>query len=435
MLALAAALLTPMEIPGGLDLHSDAEHAAKAFGGDVGHYIDYADSLRRTGKPYEGAFSRLFPPGTSLWIMLIFELAGRGDYLWHQLLVTVALWATAFCFLYRSLSFINPGPIRFLVINSVWLFHSFTDWCLKTGSFFSESKSMPFFVMAIACLAVAIREKRRAFWVGSAIAMSLATYTRVYFETVGQFIFGAALIACAWNYYRLKSDNEKRGEARLAFRSAGIALVLFVVSLFPWKWMNKHLGGWGFHMAPAHYLTTFTNLWIPSDELLEFVIAGNSACVADPELCQIFRTIREKHKQEISYRVYKTAALGTLVTRANRWYAHRLSHFWKFWSDRPMPSSSVSAFRAYFEGTFILALWAIGFVVSLMQLRYRDERSVWACVFLAFTVQSFLMFTFAGMDYRHSLPVRLFLFYGFILGAGFLGRVSLPFARLVPKEA
>jgi len=429
ILALFAALITPLEIPGGLTLNSSAEHAAVAFGGDVGHYIDYADSMLETGRVDAIQMQRIFPPGTSLFIAAVFKTLGRDNYLWHMLFISAALWASALCFAYRALTFIRSPLLRFLAINSIWLFHTFTDWGLKTGSFFSEAKSMPFFLIALASLAIAIRERKPTFWITALLAMTAATYTRVYFETVGHFIFLGVFLATSFNWIQRKRlpDSERTLALKDWRWSLGV-LVFFSATLMPWKLLNKHTGN-GYAMCPAHYWMTFHNLWIPSEQLPEFIIAGNSACVADPELCKIFQTIREEYKQDISLRVYKTAALATLVTRAGRWYAHRGSHFWKFWADFPGPSSSISKFRSNLEGYLVIALAILSIILSLFQLRHPGPSRIWAAAVLAFTLQSFIMFTLAGMDYRHSFPVRLFFFTAIPLAFAVLPQFSFSLGR------
>ncbi|MDZ4662411.1 MAG: hypothetical protein SGJ18_12425 [Pseudomonadota bacterium] len=392
-------------LPAQLDFTSKTDEVVSYFGGDVQYYMEQARDWLENGK-FGTWHVSIFPPGTAIVWSGIIKYSGEKNFLYGSMLVTVFLWAVALTLMFFALSSLRPWWLRFLATIGIWFFSSFRDWSLGVGLAFSESKATPLFIAALACAFLGLKNRALSGILGGVIFMTLATYARVYFDTLGIFIYGALFVCGMAALYFKVQKNESSKKLILSML---VALPLFFCLLFPWKWRNMRDPQVGkFAMAPAHQHMTFYNLWLTDEKLPEFIIGGNSACHAQPETCE---KLDQADLKTLTDDVRRNLALGALVRNPLSWYWHRAKVFSKFWVDQSWnPSSWLMATEGIIVFSFVLySLWII-----FRGVRARKNELIdWAAYSIgaAFFLHSWIMFTFAGMDYRHSLPLRLFFYY------------------------
>lgn len=340
-------LISPEGMPNNLSYLSSAEEIVAVFGGDTKHYLENADDLFTDGV-IDDWHPSIFPPGMAVIWGLGIEAFGSQNLMLYSIAFTCVFMTIALWLVFISLPTSWNFWIRIAIVLSFWSFFSFRDWILGVGTAYSESKAAPFQIMSFASLALAIfRDSTR--WAAAAGAfMAISTYLRVYHNTQGIFLFGlvaagltlALFIKTRLNTSGLKSSlhvitNELRFGTSSIRQTLVVAVLAFAVFAFlvtPWKYRNLQDSRiQSFDMGPAHYHMTFWNLWLPSEKLPEFIIGGNSACIADPELCRILEPLGPS----VSDRIRRNAALVTLATRPLAWYRHRAGVFGEFWCSAP----------------------------------------------------------------------------------------------------
>ncbi len=425
----------PLEdMPTVLNLKSHPDEMARVFGGDPQYYLEMARHWINHRNFASLWHPMAFPPGTSIIWGVLIELFGESNLMISSLIFSICLWGLALYLVFESLKFPRNPWLRFLLVNSFWLMATNRDWSLGVGTCFSESKSMPFMMMSFAFLNFWIQKQRTRDIYLAVGCMALATYVRVYFDTQGLMIFGglaaialapfAGLIGrslvqlvsrksqkrIADRAMELWSTVKEVGSKRRVQHTVG-ALLILVLSTGYWKVRNaKSEGVRDFGMGPAHVRMTFNNLWLPTQRLPEYIIGGNSACIANPDLCRIIE--KAGGPEKTPFKVLRDSALTTLMTNSAQWYKHRASVFSTFWISRPWKIENLKDFRLHFEGLLLLVL---GLTTLFLSLKSFWERSfalkAASAIVIIFWAQNFLMFTFAGMDYRHSFPIRIFFFF------------------------
>lgn len=399
---------------------------------DVGHYIDAARVFRDTSG-FDSWHPSIFPPGLSVIWGTGFWLFGEDHFVLFNILISAALWAIAMGIFVWS----TPGPKRWMAamfIAGFWGFISFRDWGIGIGSLFSESKSLPLFLAAFAFYFRGASEQRLKWLLFGTLLLAMATYVRAYFETVGYFTLTFWAIAVLFLKFNAKTSKNSLQDQlpqihsfdfnwkRAAF-TALAPLCTFWLLLAPWKVRNLHDERiQAFKFAPGHFHMTFYNLWLTPELLHPGIIGGNSACIADPTKCA---DLHAHDLKSLSDYERFDLAVETLIRHPWAWFKHRLSVFPIFWIDLHEMTPVLKYWRQYLEGIVLIiaGIIAFGHTISRFWKTQHPIYFLWLSLMSGFLLQNMAVMTVAGLDYRHSYPIRLFFFFSLLWSFGLIHHV------------
>jgi hypothetical protein len=409
-------------LPSGLRYGSSAEDVVRAWTlADPASFVRYGRYLL-SRDPWNIGSTGCWPPGMGFINAALFTTLGEGAFVLKTMLLSVVLWGAALYGVFRTLSYPRHPLVRFLVVNSIWLFSSFRYWLLITASIFSESKALPLFVVGVACFVRGLQTGKSRYYVASGILLALAAYIRAVFDAtimIG-FAFVALIavgrLAATYLVDRLRASRpisardlwRFAAEPRFALehhalKLAGVVLVIALILLVPWKVRNLAvLGTFSLRVCEGDY----AKYW--SYDMPRYLIAGDSGCVANPDLCAILNTRIASVTPDLGWRL----TLFAMVFSPRAYFANKLKHFPEFWVGTPWLLLGSRNKIFLLEGSISLVAGTLALVWAARSvLRPRGPLAIFSAFFLGFCLQNLLVFSLVHYEYRYSAPIRLIFFY------------------------
>jgi hypothetical protein len=188
-----------------------------------------------------------------------------------------------------------------------------------------------------------------------------------------------------------------------ALKLAGVILVTALILLVPWKVRNLAvLGDFSLRVCEGDY----AKYW--SYDMPRYLIAGDSGCLANPDLCAILNTRIASLTADLGRRL----TLFAIVFSPRAYFAEKLKHFPEFWVGTPWGQIGSRNNAFLLEGSISLLAGTIGLVWALRNaFRRRGPITLFAGFFLGFVLANLLIFSVLHFEYRYSVPIRLFFFF------------------------
>jgi hypothetical protein len=334
-----------------------------------------------------------WPPGMAVTIAAVKRFFSLRAYPRKMIWLSVILWTMALSSVF--LLFPRPKPaLRFFALSSIWLLPHFRDFIFGFGSILSESFSTAFFVIGCSFLWAAIRERRLRDFVFAGLAFGLAANYRMYFLMSMRVVLACFLLFAIIDAIRSRTLRPLAGPT--------LAMMFFLATLLPWsmyKLDREETIDWS--TAPPEY--SYGRLWNPEAEKVWWAHTANAQCQADPQLCEVIWSNREKLTGED----YLRLAIMTTVSHplsVARVKLAKLSYLWFGRSWRELIASPL----AMLEGTLFIIAGVIGsFFLGRRAIRSRDKADLIACgliiVFLSYNVA---LFAFLHFEWRFSTALR-----------------------------
>ena len=409
-------------LPSGLRYGSSAEDVIGKYGlADPGSFVLYGRYLL-SQDPWKTSSTGCWPPGMGFINAALFAMFGDHAYLLKTMILSVLLWGAALYSVFRTISRPRNALTRFVIVNSIWVFSSFRYWLLITASIYSESKALPLFVIGVAFLVRGLQTGKSWHYVASGVALALAAYVRAVFDAMIMIAFtvigviALGRLATAYLAERLRDSGplSLRGFRRFvtqprfegehqALKVAGVVLVTALILIVPWKVRNvAALGAFSLRVCEGDSAL----YW--SYDMPSYLISGDAACRANPDLCAILNTRITSVTPELGRRL----VLFAIVSSPRAYFANKLRHFPEFWVGTPWSQLGSRNNAFLVEGSISLLAGTVALVWALRNaFRMRGPLTIFSGFFLGFVLQNLLVFSVLHYEYRYSAPIRLFFWF------------------------
>lgn len=412
----------PME----LDWH--ANEVRQAFAGPPGNEYrggDLASYLIAGERLLEGEvdwpFLAYWPIGMALWVALVLGIAGPTAYPLKMVVGAAILWGWALVEVYRAAR--PAGRWRLILppfIAGLWLLPALRTYNFGFGSTMSEAPSHALFVIAFAWLVRGgLDENPRRMALGGGM-LGLACLFRSFFHFAALFMLLAAPLAWVtlfvlqqwWRAHTLRAAVRQlhpRVSRSSVARLIGGLLLAFLAceaALLPFRiYRNIEFG--------SHRLTEFETgyiwkwAWKTDAEIPWYHHTGNTACRADPTLCQAVRSA----PVPLSGEQIRNLALMTLVTHPACWLEEKAKNINWLWLGRSW-SDVLNQPILLAEGLVQLLL-GMGALAWLLweAIRRRSLPSLYVAVLIsAFVLLNVSLFTLIQFEWRYSQGLRILLY-------------------------